>query len=50
MITHRLLDMEKMDQIIVMNRGQVVEKGTHSQLLAGQSLYAKMVGYQIDFR
>lgn len=50
MITHRLLDMEKMDQIIVMNRGEIVEKGTHAQLLAEQSFYAKMVGYQIDFR
>lgn len=50
MIIHRLLDMEKMDQIIVMNRGQIVEKGTHAQLLAGQSFYAKMVGYQGDLK
>jgi ATP-binding cassette, subfamily C, bacterial CydC len=50
MITHRLLDMEKMDQIIVMNRGEIVEKGTQAQLLAGQSFYAKMVGYQVAFR
>jgi len=39
-----------MDQIIVMNRGEVVEKGTHAHLLAGQSFYAKMVGYQGSFR
>jgi ATP-binding cassette, subfamily C, bacterial CydC len=50
MITHRLLDMEKMDQIIVMNRGEIVEKGIHAQLLAGQSFYARMVGYQVAFR
>ncbi|MBE0662247.1 MAG: thiol reductant ABC exporter subunit CydC [Bacteroidales bacterium] len=50
MITHRLLDMEKVDQIIVMNRGEIVEKGTHAQLLEGQSFYAKMVGYQVAFR
>lgn len=50
MITHRLLDMEKMDQIIVMNRGEIVENGTHAQLQAGQTFYAKMVGYQIAFR
>jgi ATP-binding cassette, subfamily C, bacterial CydC len=50
MITHRLLDMEKMDQIIVMSLGEIVEKGTHAQLLAGQSFYAKMVGYQVAFR
>ncbi|HHN48267.1 MAG TPA: thiol reductant ABC exporter subunit CydC [Bacteroidales bacterium] len=50
MITHRLVDMDKMDQIIVMNRGQIVEKGSHAKLLDGQSFYAKMVGYQRVFR
>jgi ATP-binding cassette, subfamily C, bacterial CydC len=49
-ITHRLLDMEKMDQIIVMNRGQIVENGTHAQLLARQSFYAKMMGHHGDLK
>lgn len=50
MITHRLLDMEKMDQILVMNRGQIIGKGTHAQLLNGHSFYARMVDYQMAFR
>ena len=50
MITHRLLDMEKMDQIIVMHRGRIVEKGSHEQLIARQAFYAKMLDYQSGFR
>lgn len=50
MITHRLLDMEKMDHIIVMNRGQIVEEGTHAQLLDMQAFYARMIAYQVAFR
>jgi ATP-binding cassette, subfamily C, bacterial CydC len=49
MITHRLLDMEKMDQILVMNRGEIIERGTHAELLASQSFYAKMVDCQVAF-
>ena len=50
MITHRLLDMEKMDHILVMNHGRIIEKGTHTQLLARPSFYAKMVECQNAFR
>jgi len=46
MITHRLVDMDKMDQIIVMDKGKVVEKGTHEELLAAGLLYAKMFELQ----
>jgi len=46
MITHRLIDMEKMDQIIVMNKGKIIEKGTHQELLAKPSLYARMLQSQ----
>ena len=47
MITHRLLDMEKMDQILVMHRGQIIGKGTHFQLLKENSFYARMLDFQI---
>jgi len=50
MITHRLLDMEKMDQIVVMNRGRIIEQGTHRQLLHKPSFYARMLDYQVAFR
>lgn len=48
LITHRLIDMEYMDQIIVMNRGRIEEKGTHHQLLAKGGLYAKMYQLQLQ--
>ncbi|NBC83929.1 MAG: thiol reductant ABC exporter subunit CydC [Bacteroidetes bacterium] len=50
MITHRLLDMEKMDQVLVMHRGQLIGMGTHLQLLKENSFYASMLNYQRDFR
>ncbi|HSV76501.1 MAG TPA: thiol reductant ABC exporter subunit CydC [Bacteroidales bacterium] len=46
MITHRLVNMDKMDQIIVMDKGKVVEKGTHAELLAADNFYAKMFEQQ----
>lgn len=33
-ITHRLVAMERMDEILVLNQGRIVERGTHAQLLA----------------
>ncbi len=39
LITHRLVHMEAMDMIVVLQAGQVVEQGTHQQLLAEQGYY-----------
>ncbi|RPJ49208.1 MAG: thiol reductant ABC exporter subunit CydC, partial [Chloroflexi bacterium] len=41
-ITHRLAGLEDMDEIIVMQAGRVAERGTHSDLLAQNGLYAQM--------
>lgn len=49
MITHRLLDMEKMDQVLVLSRGRIIGKGTHFQLLRENSFYSGMLDYQIAF-
>ena len=46
LITHRLVDLEKMDQIIVMNKGTIVERGTHNELIAAGGFYASMVELQ----
>jgi len=46
MITHRLVTMEKMDQIIVMDKGRIAEAGTHSELMQQKSLYARMFELQ----
>ena len=48
LITHRLIDMEKMDQIIVMNKGSIAEKGTHSELLEIEGFYARMHDHQMQ--
>lgn len=41
-ITHRLVDMENFDEILVLSQGRVVERGTHASLLSQQGLYARM--------
>ncbi|TVQ07009.1 MAG: thiol reductant ABC exporter subunit CydC [Balneolaceae bacterium] len=46
MITHRLVNMEKVDQIIVMDRGKIIEKGTHAKLLQHKNIYARMFELQ----
>lgn len=45
-ITHRLIGMENMDQIILMQNGKIMERGTHHELLKQQGDYAKMVHLQ----
>jgi ABC-type multidrug transport system fused ATPase/permease subunit len=45
-ITHRLLDMELMDEILVVQRGRIVERGTHDELLALGGLYRQLFDVQ----
>jgi ATP-binding cassette subfamily C protein CydC len=45
-ITHRLVAMERMDEILVLDRGRIVERGTHDQLLAASGLYRQMFDVQ----
>ncbi|MGD9950028.1 MAG: ABC transporter ATP-binding protein [Desulfobulbus sp.] len=47
-IAHRLSTIINADQIVVIDRGKVVESGTHSQLLAGQGIYHRL--YASQFR
>src|SRR5437660_5083572 len=41
-IAHRLSTIVGADDIIVLDRGMIVERGTHAQLLAAHGLYASM--------
>jgi ATP-binding cassette subfamily B protein len=47
-IAHRLSTILAADQILVMDRGCIVERGTHSQLLAQGGLYASL--YETQFQ
>ena len=46
-IAHRLSTVEMADHIIVLDKGQIVESGTHSELLEQNGLYASL--YQLQF-
>ena len=45
-IAHRLSTIQKMDRILVLDDGAVVEQGTHKQLLKQKGLYAKLWAHQ----
>lgn len=45
-IAHRLSTIQKADKIVVMNKGQIVEQGTHDELLALNGTYSKLVMMQ----
>ena len=42
LITHRLTDLNHMDQVLVMEDGRIIEQGTHSELLKIKSRYASL--------
>jgi ABC-type transport system involved in cytochrome bd biosynthesis fused ATPase/permease subunit len=41
LITHRLVGLEAMDEIVVLDAGRVVERGTHAELLDRGGRYAE---------
>jgi ATP-binding cassette subfamily B multidrug efflux pump len=41
-IAHRLATIRDADMIVVLQKGHIVEKGTHDELLANKGLYAKL--------
>ena len=45
-IAHRLSTIRKADQILAIRRGQIVERGTHEELLAINGLYARLAHIQ----
>ncbi|XP_052800008.1 ABC-type oligopeptide transporter ABCB9-like isoform X2 [Mya arenaria] len=46
-IAHRLSTVERADKIIVIDKGQVMEKGSHQELLQSKGMYANLVKRQL---
>jgi ATP-binding cassette subfamily C protein CydCD len=42
LITHRLVGLEQVEEILVMDNGQILERGTHGKLLAQKGLYRRL--------
>lgn len=47
-IAHRLSTVQRADVIVVLDKGRIVEQGTHNELLASGGLYSTL--YQVQFR
>ena len=44
MIAHRLKTVERADQIIVVDRGKIVQQGTHTELMEQDGIYRNFIG------
>jgi len=47
-IAHRLATVRRADRILVVEKGQIIESGTHSELLANQGRYAQFYAQQFE--
>ncbi|HHX2497642.1 TPA: ABC transporter ATP-binding protein [Neisseria subflava] len=45
-IAHRLSTIAAMDRLIVLDKGRIIEEGSHAELLEKQGLYAKLWAHQ----
>ena len=45
-IAHRLSTIQKADLIVVLQKGEIVEQGTHNELIANNDIYKKLVEMQ----
>ena len=48
MVAHRLSTIKNADEIIVLTKDGITERGTHEALIAAGGMYAKL--YQYQFR
>ena len=45
-IAHRLSTVRRMDELIILDRGRIAERGTHDALLAHSGIYAALWAHQ----
>ena len=45
-IAHRLSTIQKMDRIIVLDKGRILEQGSHKELVRANGVYAKLWNHQ----
>jgi ABC-type transport system involved in cytochrome bd biosynthesis fused ATPase/permease subunit len=48
LVTHRLVGIEAMDEILVLSHGRVAERGTHKELMRAHGLYEHLFKLQAD--
>jgi subfamily B ATP-binding cassette protein MsbA len=46
-IAHRLSTIQHADEILVMQQGEIVERGTHNNLIDKNGVYSKLVSLQM---
>ncbi len=47
-IAHRLSTLRKADKLIILNRGEITEQGTHNELMDNNGLYKRLVDLQSE--
>ena len=47
-IAHRLATVQRADRILVLDHGQIVEQGTHAELVARGGPYARLAALQFQ--
>jgi ABC-type multidrug transport system fused ATPase/permease subunit len=47
-IAHRLATIRRADRILVMERGRIVEEGSHRDLLDRDGIYARLHALQVE--
>jgi ATP-binding cassette subfamily B protein len=45
-VAHRLATVQRADRIVVLEHGQLVEQGSHAELVAAGGLYARLAALQ----